>query len=142
MPESIVSLEKAKEVLENGMKTADEWLGSNEKMEQLFNDVSSRLKTTPLIGDTINDFPTMVSMVKDYVSKDYTKVSPKVIATVVSAFLYLISRKDIIPDNVPVLGILDDLAVIGLADWFTQSKKYPTQNSKEKYKDPITMIMR
>ena len=78
MPESIVSLEKAKEVLENGMKTADEWLGSNEKMEQLFKDVTARLKTTPLIGDTINDFPTMVSMVKDYVSKDYTKVSLRV----------------------------------------------------------------
>lgn len=131
MPESIVSLEKAKEVLENGMKTADEWLGSNEKMEQLFNDVSSRLKTTPLIGDTINDFPTMVSMVKDYVSKDYTKVSPKVIATVVSAFLYLISRKDIIPDNVPVLGILDDLAVIGLAFRFVAPELQEYKNWKE-----------
>ena len=128
MSDNIVSLDKAKKVLEAGMAQTDQWLGSNENMTQLFNDVSARLKTTPLIGDTINDFPVMVSMVKDYVSKDYTKVSGKVIGTIVSAFLYLISRKDIIPDNVPILGILDDIAVVGLAFKFVapELKEYKT----------------
>ena len=54
-------------------------------------------------------------MVKSYITKEYSDVSPKVIATMVAAFLYLVKKKDIIPDNIPVLGMADDLAVLGLA---------------------------
>ena len=31
------------------------------------------------------------------------------------AFLYLIKKKDLIPDSIPVIGIADDVAVLGLA---------------------------
>ena len=54
-------------------------------------------------------------MVKSYVTKEYTEVSPKVVATVVAALLYLVKGKDLIPDNVPVLGLADDLAVVTAA---------------------------
>ena len=31
------------------------------------------------------------------------------------AFLYLIKKKDLIPDSIPVIGIADDVAVLGVA---------------------------
>ena len=62
----------------------------------------------------------MVSMVKSYATKEYAAVSPKVVATIVSAFLYLVKRKDLIPDNLPILGQLDDIAVVVLALNFVQ----------------------
>ena len=59
--------------------------------------------------------PLMAEMVKSYITKEYTNVSPKVVASLVAVFLYLVKQKDIIPDNVPVLGIADDLAVVAAA---------------------------
>ena len=69
----------------------------------------------PAIGETLSDLPLMVSMIKGYITKEYTEVSPKVIATMVADILYLVKRKDIIPEKIPVIGIADDLAVLGLA---------------------------
>ena len=57
----------------------------------------------------------MVALIKSYINKTYTNVSVKVIATMVSALLYLIKKNDIIPDNIPVIGRADDLAVLGFA---------------------------
>ena len=57
----------------------------------------------------------MVSMVKSYITKEYTEVSPKVVASLVSAFLYLLTKKDLIRDDIPVQRYADDLAVVALA---------------------------
>jgi uncharacterized membrane protein YkvA (DUF1232 family) len=54
-------------------------------------------------------------MVKSYISKEYTDVSAKVIITMISAFLYVVKRKDLIRDNIPFIGFLDDIAVLGVA---------------------------
>ena len=37
------------------------------------------------------------------------------IACLIGAILYLLKRKDLISDSLPVIGIVDDLAVMGLA---------------------------
>ena len=57
----------------------------------------------------------MIAMVKSYINGSYKEVSPKVIASLVAAFLYLVKRKDLIPDNIPLVGHVDDLAVLGVA---------------------------
>ena len=57
----------------------------------------------------------MADMVKSYVTREYTDVSPKVIISLVGAFVYLVKKNDIIPDNVPVIGFADDLAVATVA---------------------------
>lgn len=77
--------------------------------------MENKLQEVPAIGETLSDLPLMISMVKGYITKEYTEVSPKVIATMVGAFLYLVKKKDIIPDNIPIIGIADDLGVLGLA---------------------------
>jgi uncharacterized membrane protein YkvA (DUF1232 family) len=57
----------------------------------------------------------MISMVKSYITKEYTQVSPKVIATLVAGFIYVVKKKDLISDNIPVIGMTDDLGVLALA---------------------------
>ena len=57
----------------------------------------------------------MIAMVKGYITRQYTQVSGKVIATMIAAFIYLVKKKDLIPDNIPILGLVDDLAVLGVA---------------------------
>lgn len=120
MDEKIVNLEKAKEVIDNGMEKASDLLQNPESVEKLVEKVQTKIKDVPILENTLNNATTMVSMVKSYINKEYTDVSPKVITTLVSSFLYVVTKKDIIPDDIPILGIIDDIAVLGVALKFVE----------------------
>ena len=77
--------------------------------------MEEKLKEVPKIGETLSDLPLMIAMIKAWVTKEYTVVSPKVIACLVGAIIYLLKKKDLISDSIPVIGIVDDLAVMALA---------------------------
>jgi len=110
-----IKTEQVQAVLEQGMEQAAEILKSPDQMKVLLADVQKTLQNVPVLGTVTNDLPVMVMLVKSYVTKEYTNVSPKVIAAAVSAFLYLVKGKDLISDRIPVIGLLDDLAVIAVA---------------------------
>ena len=109
------SLDQAKELLNKGTAEAQELITNPSKVDELLVQLEEKLKTVPAIGETLSDLPVMIAMVKAWIKKEYTVVSPKVIATLVGAVLYLLKKKDLIPDNIPIIGIADDLAVLGLA---------------------------
>ena len=113
MPE--FTAEKAKEVLEQGAAQAQELIKDPSKINDLLKQIQEYLENIPVAGPAIAKVPVMVSMVKSYITKEYTDVSPKVIISLVSSFLYLVKKQDFIPDNIPLIGRIDDLAVIGLA---------------------------
>ncbi len=113
--EQIVSIDKAKAVIDSGIDQAQEIIKNNEELNELVTKVQATVKNTPVLGDAVADLPVMVSMVRSYATKEYTVVSPKVIAALVSTFLYLVKRKDLIPDNIPILGHLDDIAIAAVA---------------------------
>ena len=110
-----ISLENAKALLDSGITEAQELIKEPSKVDDLLLQFETKLKEVPAIGDTLADLPAMISMIKGYITKEYSEVSPKVIATMVAALLYLVRKKDIIPDKIPVIGMADDLAVLGLA---------------------------
>ena len=62
---------------------------------------------------------------------EYRDVSPKVIVTMIAAFLYLVKGKDLIPDSIPVIGIADDMTVFGLAFKFCK----PEMDKFREYRD-------
>ena len=109
------SMEQAKSILDNGIGQAQELIQDPSKINDLLSQIEEKLKEIPVIGETVSDLPVMISMIKSYATREYTVVSPKVIALVVSAFLYLVKRKDLIQESIPVLGYADDIAVITLA---------------------------
>ena len=113
--DSIISLDKAKEVINSGVSQAQEMMKDTGKIDSLLEDFETKLREVPTIGSTLGDLPLMISMIKGYITKEYDVVSPKVIASLVSAILYTAARKDLIPDNIPVLGQLDDIAVLAVA---------------------------
>ena len=111
----IVDVEKAKTVLNNGMEEAKAIIDNPEKVEEVLKQVGDKLATVPVIGNLFTELPDMISLVQSYITKEYTEVSPKVILAAVGSFIYLIKRKDLIPDSIPFIGVLDDVAVVGLA---------------------------
>ncbi len=107
--------EQARGLLDEGIEEAQEIIQNPSKVDDILLQLEEKLKEVPAIGSTLADLPLMISMVKAWVKREYTVVSPKVIACLVGAVIYLLKKKDLIRDSIPVIGIVDDLAVMGLA---------------------------
>ena len=106
-----ISLEKAKEILSGFANQAEELLKDPAKVEELLQQLENKMKEIPTVGEYVSRLPLMVSMIRAYIRKEYTVVSPKVIVTMVAAVIYLLLGKDLIPDKTPIVGYADDLAV-------------------------------
>ena len=109
------SMEQAQEVLNKGIEEAESVISNPSKVDEILMQLEEKLKAVPVIGSTLSDLPLMIAMIKAWVKKEYTVVSPKVIACLVGAVIYLIKKKDLISDSIPIVGHVDDLAVLGLA---------------------------
>ena len=110
------SMDAAKKVIDDGIAKATDLINDPAALDELIGKLDQKILGLPeTVKSGFAGIPTMVSMVKGYITKEYTEVSPKVIATLVSAFLYLVSKKDLIRDDIPLLGFIDDLAVIAIA---------------------------
>lgn len=109
------SMEQAQEVLNKGIEEAESVISSPSKVDEILMQLEEKLKAVPVIGSTLSDLPLMIAMIKAWVKKEYTVVSPKVIACLVGAVIYLVKKKDLISDSIPIIGHVDDLAVLGLA---------------------------
>lgn len=110
-----MNMEQARELLDKGVEEAEEVIQNPSKVDEILLQLEAKLKEVPAIGSTLADLPLMISMVKAWIKKDYTEVSPKVIACLVGAVIYLLKKKDLISDSIPIVGIVDDIAVLGLA---------------------------
>ena len=108
--------EWAKNVINETVQKAQTFVDNPEQINDLLAQLQEKLQGLPATVTTaFNNVPVMAEMVKCYVTREYTEVSPKVIVSLVAAFIYLVKKDDIIPDNVPILGLADDLAVATVA---------------------------
>lgn len=103
-----------KQILDKMTGEAKDFVNDPSRLDALLAELEQKLKSVPAIGETVSELPVLVAMVKSWIKKEY-EVSPKVLAIIVGAFLYLVKKKDLIPDNIPVIGIADDVAVLGIA---------------------------
>ena len=103
-----------KAILDQAVGEAKNFIEDPSKLDGLMGELETKLKGVPAIGESVSELPVMVSMVKSWIKKEY-QVNPKVLAIMVGAFLYLVKKKDLIPDSIPVIGIADDVAVLGIA---------------------------
>ena len=110
-----MDFEKAKEAIAGFAAQAEELVKNPAKLEELLRQLEEKIKEVPVAGNALSRVPLMISMIRSYLTKEYTAISPKVIVSLVAAILYLLACKDIIPDKVPVVGYVDDLAVFAAA---------------------------
>ena len=72
------------------------------------------LRGLPLIGGTVADIQDLISMLNDYCLGKYRKPPFSVIAASVVILAYAASPLDLIPDQLPIIGAVDDILVAKL----------------------------
>ena len=100
--------------LNENKEKAKAFLDDDEKMEKLFRDFEDKLKLIPKIGNRASDIAVLLSLVRAYIKKQYTDVSPSTIMLAVAGLIYVVTPVDLIPDYILGPGLLDDAAVIGI----------------------------
>lgn len=95
---------QAEEIIED----LDKWEDFKKKFDLFLN----KADKIPVLGSVINKIVTMVALVDSYVKKEYTDIPLGTIVSIVAALLYVLSPVDLIPDFIPVIGYLDDVAVV------------------------------
>ena len=94
----------------------------DEKLKKLIEDVLKKLKeissdkkTSAKLNDSLRLF---IRIINAYTSKQYTYVPWKTICLIVAGLIYFIYPVDLIPDFIPVSGLIDDIALIA---WIYES---------------------
>lgn len=106
--------EEAIVALEGGYVEAEELLQDESKFDGFMIDVEDKLKTVPKVGGKLAKIPTFLSLLKCYITKQYTKVPTATIIAVTSALLYFLVPSDLLPDFIPLIGYVDDASVISV----------------------------
>ena len=66
------------------------------------------------IGEIRDDLPVLLRVVRAYARGDYRRLPWRTLVTIVAGILYFVAPVDMIPDFIPVIGYVDDAAVIAL----------------------------
>ena len=107
--------QKAQELLDGGIFDAQQVIQDPSMMDEVLARLDDKLNQYPVIREKLPSIPLMIGLLKAWGKKEYTEVSPKVIARLVSAIRYLVRENDLLWDNIPKAVIADDMAVLTLA---------------------------
>jgi uncharacterized membrane protein YkvA (DUF1232 family) len=102
----------AKAILEAKSYTADP-----KSLQELFQEASAKAAGIP--NDALNELgpylQTMLRLIRAYAAGDYRNIAKDALLTIVAAVSYLVDPFDLIPDEIPFLGYVDDATVISFA---------------------------
>jgi uncharacterized membrane protein YkvA (DUF1232 family) len=62
----------------------------------------------------VQNIKLLFSVVKDYTNGNYREIPWTTIAAIAGSLLYVFSPIDLVPDFIPVVGLADDAAVLGM----------------------------
>ena len=110
-----INTEKVEEHFQRYSNEADHILKDTKKTEDILNKAGkmcSRLSGLPFIGEYLKMIPIACSFIKDVISGIYPAPVGTVLA-LMGAITYFVSPVDAVPDCIPVIGLLDDAAILG-----------------------------
>ena len=88
-------------------------------MSKIFNEkdvqkIIEKIVSNGTLSKFLKDVKIYFKMLSDVFSRRYTRVPRGTVAAIVGSLLYVLSPVDLIPDMIPVIGYLDDAAVLAL----------------------------
>jgi len=83
-----------------------------EKVIEKSEEIKKKFKTRGPLARFMEDARLLIAVVKDYRSGAYRQIPFAIIAAAVFALLYVFNPLDLMPDVLPLIGQLDDVAVM------------------------------
>lgn len=83
-----------------------------EKVVAKSEEIKKRFGTTGPLHRFFEDGQLLVAMVKDYWGRKYRRVPYATVAAAVFTLIYVLNPLDLVPDFLPVIGQVDDAAVV------------------------------
>ena len=83
-----------------------------QKVLQKQESIEDKIRNNDSFSGYLQKVKSLFSLIKDYWSGDYRQVPWKTRAAAAGAWLYVWMPLDLIPDFIPILGLLDDAGVI------------------------------
>ncbi len=106
------------------LQTAEGYIRQPTRMKKLLTDAYQKASEKNDVGTLAHEawetLQTMFRLIKASVSGEYTGVPGTTVAAAVAVLIYFLSPIDLIPDFIPVLGLLDDVALVA---WFSTTLK-------------------
>ncbi len=84
------------------------------------------------LGRYMEDVRLLISIVRDYWTGEYRTIPWWAISAIVFTLLYVVSPVDLIPDFIPVIGYLDDAAVVSVCLMLVEQELHTYRAWKEK----------
>ncbi|MFC6997123.1 YkvA family protein [Rufibacter roseus] len=106
------------------VKSAEEYIKQPLRVKQLLNDAykkaSERKDFGTIAGEALHSLSILSRLIKAAISKEYTGIPTSTLVMGIAVIIYFLSPIDLVPDWLPVIGLLDDAALLA---WFMTSIK-------------------
>lgn len=103
---------------------AEEYIKKPTRVKQLLNDAYTKASEKNDLGTIAHEawetLQTLLRLIRASVSGEYTGLPTSTVVAAVAVTIYFLSPIDFIPDFIPVLGLLDDVALVA---WFSTTIK-------------------
>jgi len=124
--------DRAKQVIEDGAKKVK--AQDIERVLSKSEEIRSKVQRSGPLQKFFGDIQLLLSMLQDYGYGRYREIPYWSIAAIAVSLLYVINPFDIIPDWIPIIGELDDAAVVAMCLYLIQNdliiyKEWKDQNS-------------
>jgi uncharacterized membrane protein YkvA (DUF1232 family) len=84
------------------------------KVTERADDIRKKFSRDGPLGRFLEDLELLLSIVRDFWSGAYRKIPYWAVSAIAFALLYVLNPVDLIPDVIPVVGLLDDAAVVAV----------------------------
>ncbi len=111
----ILKASTLRSVFEKGRRKAELYARDPEKVKKLLRDAVNQAhgkKNKGPIARILNYSTALFRLLQAYVRREYTEISWGSIISVIAATVYFVSPIDLIPDFIPISGLIDDATVI------------------------------
>jgi uncharacterized membrane protein YkvA (DUF1232 family) len=111
-------------IFRNFLRKAEEYVQKPTRVKQLLNDAYQKASEKKDVGTIAHEawetLQTLFRLIRSSVSGEYTGLPTTTVVAAVAVIIYFLSPIDLIPDFIPVLGLLDDVALVA---WFSTTIK-------------------
>lgn len=104
-----------KDEYEKYSREAEDLLSNHDKLKVALDETEKRLGKIPLVGDDFKNVVLMIDMMRAYLKHEYMEIPYTTLISAAISIAYIMSPIDLIPDFIPIIGLLDDVAIIKLA---------------------------